>query len=275
MSLVPYKRAMAPLIRRASRNPRYSRVMAARIIGTAVRKGWGAYKRRRARKRTLEYIQTRRVKRLINADKETCITNQEFYNDTLVDPGVLHELYPFNIGTGTETGGGQEKRDGQQIRVSGVRLEYCFNGNRGTSNAVRSFVRLMCVIDRNDKLNREAAGLSFFSGGGEGANASEAINFTDCVPHCTRTWRPLNSKRYIVLWQKRVALIPKFASDETIRTGKFYIPMKNRLVTYGQINGVNFNTPNIKIFWFYEQPNGTLDTKMKADIKMKTYFKNV
>lgn len=277
MSLVwnPYKKAMVPVIRRAARNPKYSRLMAARIIGTAVHRGWKAYQKRRARKRKLLIPTNRRIKRAIHADKETCINNQEYYNDTAQDPGVLHELYPFNIGTGTETAGNQQKRDGQQIRCSGIRLEYCFNADRGSSNAVRSFIRMICVIDKNDKLNREAAGLAFFSGAGEGSNASEAINFTDCTPHCTRTWRPINSKRYIVLWQKRLSLIPKFASDEVVRTGKFYIPMKDRLITWGKINNVVYNTPNIKIFWFYEQPNGILDTKIKADIKMKTYFKNV
>jgi hypothetical protein len=67
----------------------------------------------------------------------------------------------------------------------------------------------MCVVqDIYDLNNATPADQLMFSGAGEGSFADRALNFGQITPECTRIWRPLNEKRYKVLFNKRIEVTP-------------------------------------------------------------------
>lgn len=265
----------APIYNRAER------IAAARIAGFVANKAGryagrkaGQYMRKRKTPTTKDVY--RIAKKAATDNLETNIDSIEVKNETQVwSPGTLAWSNPLSIPVGDESSSGNKAREGYRIRLSGIRLEYCIKSQRGGGNAVRSIVRMCLVKDSFDLNNATPTDQMMFSGAGEGTFADRALNFGQITPECTRIWRPLNEKRYKVLFNKRIEVCPNFAADDVFITDKDYVNMRGLIVKYGKLNTTDYNIPNIKLLYWYEQPNGTVDTTLKLDLKIKVYFKNL
>ena len=78
--------------------------------------------------------------------------------------------------------------------------------------------------------------------------------------------RSLNSKRYQVLWNRVIDIIPNFKSDLPMATDKVYIDMRKMLITYGLNNTTEYNTPNLKLLYWYEEEDA-----ISANASISTY----
>lgn len=206
-------------------------------------------------------------------------------------PDVLRTYEPLlNIskeGTATATGRPNDAlRDGQEIQVVGFRLMYCMRSMRAVeeSTARATYVRMMLVEDKFARDGGISEGTNMFSGlggiipsGDFQAGAKAGLDFSAVKPACTKFVQPLNSKRYRIIWQKRMKLQPAHYMSEVSRVGKWWIPY-NKKVKYGALDYLansKFTDPHVKFLYFYERADSSKEgVTLNMDLKWMTYFKN-
>lgn len=238
------------------------------------------------------------AKKVVESYKEAFIHAQYLNNesvDTENEPDDLKVYLPLiAIPKSTDTGVKVDQgRTGTEINMKGFRIHYCIKRRGWDPTAVPRtdnvrvpdyYLRVMLVEDKfgRDNLGEE---INMFSGVGNliANNDIEdyqkaALDFSQITPKCTKFVQPLNSRRYRIIWQRKIK-VSGYGNPfhDWSRVGKWWIPY-NKTVKFGSMGAsasTEYTTPQVKFLWWYNSSfEGNTDEALRLDMKWLTYFKN-
>lgn len=180
-------------------------------------------------------------------------------------PGTLY-THTFNaITKGTDIG----QRIGDTIKLKGYHVLWTFRNNLVTK---RLFLRCIVVIDR--KPQQGIAEDMFLST----SNTNNPVNWSSGGAISQMNYL-INKQRYTVLYDNKWSVGPNSGNDgyKNMKLIRFYIPMKNKMITYNNdANAAIQQTPNIKaLFWVGAQDSAPLfgtGDNCEFAITWRTYY---
>lgn len=260
-----------------------------RMAARAIQYGWRNRKRIAKSAKRIKRI----VKNSVEAYREARIDATHIQQEELdFKPDQLKVFEPLiNIDkSGTVEASGKPSdgvRLAQQITLNGFRIHYCMRLKQlPPGEQIRTddcYLRLILVEDKFGRDKDLAETENIFSGLGGiipsndyVASNKAALDFKRVTPICTKYVQPINSRRYKVLWQKKIKLHQNYLTD-TSRVGKWWIPYKKtvKFQSMGDTASSKFTEPQVKFLYFYETSKGETDVPLlELDMKWLTYFKD-
>lgn len=191
-----------------------------------------------------------------------------------VVPRTAGELYSFQVGSDIKQGTDITDRIGQGVCIRGLHIRYdAFN----TSATEHRWVRMMLLkVKDSDPISQE-----FF----KGINNSRGEDFPTATDP-SKIRRPVNRKRFIVLWQHRMLLAANSLAAPTNPTNDFgkHQKLGSHLVKFNEVQltfesrdttveGPKDIRPRYEFVYWFEKPSvGSASSDVTIDIDFTTYF---
>lgn len=231
----------------------------------------GRYRRRRGGRR--HFRVTRRLKRYVHNAITKRLPAKQFYQDFSNDNMQSGVLYTWTVGQEIVKGTDRGDRIGDSIDLKGLKIRFTLVNNNNNV-PLMPLIRIMLLRNREP---HDAVTNNLFKGEGGATYLPDSF---DTTGNADQIWKPLNRKKYAVIFDKKIKLHPQNSESmgKWQRDFTTFVPLKYKIKYNPEADAGTFDflKPNIMLAYFVERRAGTPTvnpSNISFTFRTTTYFR--